>query len=213
MYSTVIIIGFLSLLFSSCNKQEALPYFLISNDFARYCKFDEGSSWVFQNDSTLVTDSINISEIKESRRFQPDPIKHQYQATDMFMSDNVFQIARYEITAGDYTPESGEMNSLFRIYFEDGKYQIAFSPQFPIGEDIIMGDEIGVYKNVEIIADYQLNGNTYKDVWHTNVIVSVNNNIEYDYWIAKNYGLIKTVITNDGTTISSSLKSASLIQN
>ncbi len=212
-FSIISIIIFLSLLFSNCNEQEALPYYTISSEFSSYCEFELGSSWVFQNDSTLVKDSITISEKKDSRRFQADPFKHNYQAIDMFLKNNDFQISKYEITAGNYIPEAGDMNSLLRLYSEDGSYQIIFLPQHPIGDEIIMGDEIGVYSNVCILNNFELNGNSYTEVWHANVVVSVNNNLEYNYWIAKNYGLIKFVITKDEITTSISLVSSALIQN
>lgn len=207
------VVAFLGILIvSGCNQGTPKPYYKISDEFKEYCYFTEGSSWVFQNDSTLVTDSINITELKDKQRFNPEPVQYHYQAVDMFLNTNVFQILRYEITAGNEVPDEGEMNSLLRKYLENGNYQIVFSPKYPMGEEIILGDEIGVYENVEIIGDLELNGNSYKDVWHTNVKISHTSNIEHNYWIAKNYGLIKTVTTIDGVTTSISLKTSNLLQ-
>lgn len=202
-----------SYIYSGCNQNSSpKPYYLISDEFKEYCYFSDSSHWVFQNDSTLAIDSVIISEVKDSKRFVSEPTQYNYQAVDMFTSNNVFNISRYEITAGNAKPKAGEMNSLFRLYFEDGTYHIVFSPKYPMGEEIILGDAIGDYTNVEIIENFQLNGNSFKDVWHTKVVISLNNDIEYDYWIAKNYGLIKIVETIDGQTTSISLKSAILDQ-
>lgn len=205
----ILFIGLSISVITSCNSETAKPYYLISDEFADYCFFREGSSWVFQNDSTLTSDSVDISEITESKRYASTPTQHHYQAVDMFPNNNDFNIARYEITAGSSKVASGEMNSLLRVYFENGDYQLVFSPEYPLGEEIIMGDAIGVYENVEIIINYELLNNTYAEVWHTRVVVS--NSIEYDYWIAKNHGLIKTVTTTENQTTSISLVESSLI--
>ncbi len=100
---------------------------------------------------------------------------------------------------------------MLRLYKDDGTYQLIFSSQYAIGEDIILGDDIGLYTNVEIIESLELNGNTYTEVYHTRLIITVNSNIEYNYWIAKNYGIVKSVTTINGQTNSISLRSASLI--
>lgn len=210
-FSITLLLG-LTIIISGCsNNNTAKPYYLISDEFAEYCYFQEGSSWIFQNDSILATDSVNISEITEVKRYASSPIQHHYQAIDMFTGNNEFNIARYEITAGSYKPDDGEMNSLLRLYFKNESYQLIFSPKYPLGEEIILGDAIGVYENVEIIENYELLNNTYEDVWHTRIIVSVNDNIEYNYWIAKNHGLIKSVTNNNGQITSISLVDSNLI--
>jgi hypothetical protein len=218
MYTTlskfiiVIIIAFSAISFSGCfSSSNGIPYYAISDEFAGYCWFQEGSYWIYQNDSTLVNDSILITEVREHKRFNPESIDYNYQAVEMFTNTNNFNVAHHELTAGSFEVEPGEMNSLLRIYFNDGTYQLIFSPEYPLGEEIILGDELGNYTNVEIIDEYQLNGNTYNQVYHTRIVVSVAANIEYNYWIAKNYSLIKSVTNNNGQVTSLSLLSGNMI--
>lgn len=209
--SLTFILGITVSVISGCfNSGGGIPYYALSDEFASYCWFEAGSSWVYQNDSTLATESIIIGEVDVSKRFNPQNVDYNYQAVEMYMKDNTLGITRHELTAGDYEVVSGEMNSLLRIYKSDDTYELIFSPKYPIGEEIALGDVIGLYSNVEIIESLELNGNTYNDVYLTRIIKTVGNNIEHNYWIAKNYSLIKTVSTINGQTTSISLISSSL---
>ncbi len=200
------------LLISGCfnsNTTNSTPYYTISNEYAEYCWFEEGSYWIFMNDSTLFTDTISIIDIIETKRTHTQPQPHNYQAVEMFTKSNIFNIARYEITAGNFEVKAGEMNSLLRLYLSNGLYHLVFLPQYPFGEEIIMGDDIGIYSNIELLNSFELNNNTYTDVYHTRVIVGTN--AEYNYWIAKNHSLIKAISTINGQTTSISLVVDNLI--
>ncbi len=206
------IIGLTAIILTSCfNNSSSIPYYTISDEFAEYCWFNTGSYWIYQNDSTMASDSIVIEDVNETKRFNPEAVDYNYQAVEMFTKSNDFKVLKHEITAGNFEVEPGEMNSLLRIYYDDGSYQLVFSPEYAIGQTINLGDEIGNYTNVEIIDEFQLNGNTYNQVYHTNIVVSVNTDIVYDFWIAKNYSLIKSVVNNNGQVTSQSLVSANLI--
>lgn len=208
---SVLFIGALFLINSSCNESnQAKPVIMISPEFLSYSYFLEDSWWLIQNDSTMATDTIKITEIKDAIRYAPTPVPHNYQAVDMFLNNNIFQINRYEITAGSEEVTEGNMNSLLRMYFQDGSYQVVFSPKYPIGEEVILGAEIGVYKNVEILENLDLLNNSYEDVWVVKVIVE-SNNAEFNYWIAKNHGLIKYHSIIEGQSLSLSLVDSNLI--
>jgi hypothetical protein len=201
----------ISVLSGCFSSGESFPYYSISDEFAEYCWYEVGSSWSYQNDSTLVVESIVIDEVDETIRFNPEGVEYNYQAVDMYLFTNNLGFTKLEITAGYYKADPGEMNSLFRLYNDDGTYQLIFSPQYAIGEEIGLGDNIGTYSNLEIIDNLELLGNTYIDVYHSRLIIEVGTNIEYNYWIAKDYGLIKSVTSVDGQTISLSLKTANLV--
>ena len=207
--TTILILFILSGCFNS-NTNNSTPYYTISDEFANYCWFETGSYWVFQNDNTLVTDTIKISDVVETKRFHNENGGFNYQAVEMYTTSNGFDISRYEITAGNFEAKQGAMNSLLRLYKYDGTYQIVFLPQYSLGEEIILGDEIGVYTNVEIMTSFELNNKTYQDVYHTKVVISSTNS-EYHYWIAKYHGLIKVTSTIDGQTSSISVKSDLLV--
>lgn len=211
--SNLFLITISAFVFSGCfSSGDGVPYYTISDEFAGYCMFEEGSWWYYQNDSTQVTDTVRIDDVNISNRFNPENIDYNYEAVEMFISSEALDITKYELTAGDYEAETTEMNSLFRIYFGDETYQHVFSPQYTIGEDVILGDDIGVYTNVEVLNNMIVNGNSYSDIWHSRRIVSVTKNAEYNYWIAKNYGLIKFTTEIEGVTSSVSLVSSKPIQ-
>jgi len=201
-------IQFLTGCFSS---GEGIPYYTLSQEFTNYCWFEANSYWIYQNDSTLATDTIKITEVKDSKRFNPQNVDYNYQAVDMYMKTSIFGFSRHELTAGDYETAANEMNSLLRLYKDDGSYYLVFSPKYAIGEEIDLGVGVGLYTNVEIIGSFELNGNTYSDVYHTKIIMEGSTGAEFNYWIAKNFSLVKSVITSNGQTISISLKSANLI--
>lgn len=195
-----------------CIKSSIItPYYTISEEFANYCWFEEGSWWIFQNDSTMQTDSIKITDVFETKRFHSQHVSFHYDAIELFIKSNIFNISRHELTAGEYGTTLGEMTSLLRLYKDDGSYQLVFSPKYPIGATIILGDKSGNYTNVELIESLELNGSTYIDVYHTRVLISVDADIEYNYWIAKNYSLIKYISRINGQTTSISLTSSNLI--
>ncbi len=196
--------------FPKTNTNTITPTFEISEDFADYCWFETGSYWVFQNDSTLFTDTIKITNLVETNRFHNEQDGFYYQAIELYTNSNSFDITRYELTAGTYTVNQGEMNSLLRIYKSDASYHLVFLPQYAIGDEQIMGDEIGTYTNMEKLESFELNNKVYQDVYHTRVVISLTNT-EYHYWIAKYHSLIKATSIIDGQTSSISLKSDHLI--
>ena len=201
----------IQLLTGCFSSGESLPYYTLSQEFTEYCWFETNSYWIYQNDSTLATDSVKITEVEEAKRFNPQGVDYNYQAVDMYMKTNVFGFSRHELTAGDYEAAANEMNSLLRLYEADGSYRLVFSPKYAIGEEIDLGAGVGLYSNVEIIGSLEINGNTYSDVYHTKIIMESGTGTEYNYWIAKNFSLVKSVVINNGQTISISLKSANLI--
>jgi len=212
MLSALSIIFFvISGCFPKTNTNTITPYYTVSDDFANYCWFETGSYWVFQNDSTLLSDTIKIIDVLDSKRFHNQGEAFNYQAIELYTNVNTFNITKHEITAGTYDANLDKMNSLLRIYKNDGTYHLAFLPQYPMGEEINLGDQIGTYTNIEIIDIFNLNNLTYNAVYHTRVKVSINNTVEYNYWIAKNHGLIKATIKIDDQTSSISSKSDHLI--
>ncbi len=209
-----LIVGVIFSIISGCfssNASSTTPYYTISNEFAGYCWFEPGSYWIFQDDSTLATDSVKITDMLVSKRFDSNPTSHNYEAVELTTTTNIFNISEYELTGGDHQAATGEMTSLMRFYKSDGTYFLTFLPQYAFGDEIILGDQIGTYTNVEKLDTYDLNSNTYTNVYHTRIVISVDNNIEYNYWIAQNHGLIKAVSVINGTTYSISLLRDNLI--
>jgi len=201
------------LLISGCSNStnnNITPYYTISEEFTDYCWFEAGSYWVFQDDSTLLTDTIKVNNVTETKRFHNEHGTFNYQAVEMYTSSVIFDFTKYELTAGNSEPKLTGMNSLLRLYKNDGSYHLVFLPQYPVGEEIDMGNETGYYTNIEILNTFFLNGTTYQDVYHTRVKIPAKNS-EYNYWIAKYHSIIYATIKIDGQTSSISLKSDHLI--
>lgn len=187
-----------------------VPYYTISNEFAAYCWFDENSKWTYLNEKTGVTGDIIVGEVFESKRFNPENEDYNYQAVEMTIIDNVFNMTKQELTAGNYQVSEGEMNSLLRYYYTGGAYQLIFMPQYPIGEEVILGTELGVYTNVAVIPQMVVNEKPYPEVWHTNIVID-QSDTRMNFYVAKGYGLIKSEIIVDADTTIMSLVSSSLI--
>ncbi len=207
----VVITVLLLTVISGClGTGDGVPYYTISDEFSKYCWFKENSKWTYKNEKTGVTGDIIIGEVFESKRFNPENVDYNYQAVEMIMLDNVFNMSKQEITAGDYQREEGEMNSLLRYYYKDGTYQGIFMPQYPIGEEIILGELLGVYTNMEILPQMTVNSNSYPEVWHSRIVID-QADTRMHFYIAKGYGVIKSeyIIGSDTTVIS--LVSSSLV--
>lgn len=203
---------FLLIIFATgCSSTSSVPSYKISDLFKSYCYFESGSSWTYTNDSTPSTDKVTISEINEYTRFEPSSDDYRYQAIEINLDDNPLNMTLFELTAGTTQVETGKMNSLFRMYLEDGSYYLVFSPQYTLGEEISLGETIGRYTNVEILNTMTIYDNTYESVYHTRVIMDATGS-EYHYYIAKNYGLVRFTVSTSQEQYSYSLKSSSLNQ-
>ena len=211
-FTSLTAILLVSIILNGClGTSQGIPYYTISDEFAQYCWFEAGSKWTYQNDQTEESGDISITETLESQRFNPENEDYNYQAVEMILMNNVFNLSKIELTAGDYQIAEGEMNSLMRFYYSDSTYQLIFMPQHPIGEDIILGDQLGIYTNLEILPTYDVLGTTYPEVWHTR-IVTTSPNAELHFFVAKGYGLVQSrKVVSGEPEETMSLKSSSLV--
>ncbi len=201
----------LMLVVAGCSTSSTIPTYKISDLFKSYCLFQPGSYWIYTNDEEPSSDRISVGEIDESTRFDPSTNDYRYEAIEMSINDNPLNIKTIELTAGSTQVETGKMNSLMRMYMTDGSYFLVFSPQYPLGEEIPLGETIGRYTNVEILDSLTILGNVYTEVYHTQVMMDATGTA-YQYYIAKNYGLVRFSVTSDTLSYSYSLKSSSLAQ-
>ncbi len=201
----------LTLVVTGCSSSTTIPTYKISDLFKSYCLFQPGSYWIYTNDQNPSSDRVSVGEIDESTRFDPTTNDYRYEAIEMNINSNPLNITMFELTAGNTQVEAGQMNSLMRMYMNDGSYFLVFSPQYPIGEEIPLGETIGRYTNVEVLDSLTVLDNLYTDVYHTQVIMDATAT-EYQYYIAKNFGLVRFSATSETQTYSYSLKSSSLAQ-
>ncbi len=202
------------MMFTSCTKNSVreLPYYTISQTMKSYCQFNEGSFWIYQNDSTLTADSVKVLASVNYSGLDSDQLDYRYDVIEMSFIQDQSLMVKGEISAGDYYPQTDEVNDTYRIYFPNGRYLTILSPRYPIGHEHIYGENEGLYTNLGKIASMEINGKTYVDVYHTQVIDVTENNNHYEFFVAKNYGLIKWTKKTTVTTESHSVTTSLLIQ-
>jgi hypothetical protein len=202
--------------FQSCGPKTditAISHYKLSEEFKTYCLFQNGSTWEYQSSLLAETESLSIVNIEENIWQNTFGETYKYEAIDMNISPNNIGISMIEITAGSTKNSTAEMNDLMWIFFNNGDYRLVFSPKYPLGEEQILGEHEGVYENVEILPNMSISEKSYKDVYHTRVTDYFENGMgDFDFYIAKNHGLIKmkNIIEND--TITLQLVNSQLIQ-
>ncbi len=198
----------------SCTKNSIheLPHYTISDEIKEYCFFKEGSFWTYQNDTTLEIDSIKIYATADYSGLDSDQLDYRYDVLEMSFVTDQDHLKKGEISAGDYYNKVDEINDTYRVYFVNGRYLTILSPRYPFGFEHIYGENEGLYTNLNLLPDLQLNGRTYKDIYHTQVIDLKENNNKWEFFVAKNYGLIKWTKKTQTTTESYSLVSSLLLR-
>ncbi len=213
-FYTLSIIFVFILFTNSCTKKVVtIPYYSMTDEFKSYCLFQTGSSWDYYNSKADDTVTINITELLEDVWYNNVGELYNYEAVNMIFTSNNLGISVLEVTGGSTLNAVNPMNSLMRIFYDNGEYRLVFDAKYPIGEEQIIGEQEGVYENVEFITTMELHGNTYSDVYHTRITDYYNQGFgDYDFYIAKNFGIIKmrNIVNND--TILTELISSSPIQ-
>lgn len=210
----IIVFAFGLLIQQGCNtKVNTIPFYQLSNEFKSYCLFETGSSWEYQSSLLSQTESVNISEIQENIWTNTYNEDYNYEAVDMFVANNDIGISMIELTAGSTLNSTSSMNSQMWMFYDDGDYRLMFAPKFPLGEEQLLGEHEGYYTNIEILPTMQIGENTYTDVWHTQVIDHFEVGFgDFDFYIAKNHGLVKIQNIIGTDTIVLQLINSSLIQ-
>ena len=209
-----------SLLLGACNvtPTDNTPYYHVSQLFKTYCLFNVGTQWTYQNDQSGETYEIKVKELNSYIGFH---IKDQfseaysYDAVEIFYDTNTLHLSKSLISAGP-TPEQGvESNDLYRIFWDDGDFILAFAPGYKIGEQQRLGGQEGLYTNLEVLGSFTAGNQTYNDVYHSQVIRPETDadSARYEFYMAPNKGLVKWMKVYKGETTSYSLKSATIVQN
>ncbi len=204
----------------ACNTKNADPYYKISNEFKQYCLYNQNSYWIYQNDTTGIKDSLKLSDVQDYVAFHsPDNTAgpYSFDVIDLdFDTTKNLPMIKGSITAGNPTTgKEGTMRDLYWLFFKNGNYLLAFAPGFPLGEEQRLGDKPGFYTNIKKLSTYSVNGVTYNDVYHTQVrkTEGTPDTVNYQFYFAKNYGLVKWTRSVKGETTSYSLVGSDLIQN
>ncbi|PLX02260.1 MAG: hypothetical protein C0595_11410 [Marinilabiliales bacterium] len=195
------IIIVITLFANSCTKKVTpVPTYNFTDEFKSYCLFQPGSSWDYYKSDLEDTVTVNVDELIDYVWYNNVDEIYYYEAYNMVFSSNSLGYKVLEITAGSTKDAINPMNSLMRIFFDNGDYRLVFDAKYPLGEEQIVGQQEGVYENVEILPSMKLHGNSYSDVYHTRVTDFYNQGFgDFDFYIAKNHGLIKmrNIVNND----------------
>ncbi|UBM63539.1 hypothetical protein LA303_06120 [Candidatus Sulfidibacterium hydrothermale] len=221
-FKKVVLIAVIAVLFvlGACSTKSTDPYYKISDEFKQYCLYNENSYWIYMNDTTGTEDTLKVSDVQDYIAFHsPDNVAgpYSFDVVDMdFDTTENLPMVKGSITAGNPTTgDDGTMRDMYWLFFKDGNYLLAFAPGYPMGVEQLLGDNPGFYTNIEKLDNYSVKGFTYNDVYHTQVLKTegTSDTVNYQFYFAKNYGLIKWTRSVNGETSSYSLIGSSLIQN
>ncbi len=215
----IVIIFAAGFFLTSCNTNtKSDPYYKISSQFKQYCVFQKQSKWTYENDQDNNLHDLIIKNVNDYIGFhagdnQSGP--YSFDVVDMFYdTTNSLHIHKVSINAGNPTTGSGDMNGLYWLFFSDQNYLLAFAPGYPMGVEQRLGSKPGLYTNIEKLNSYTVNGKDYTDVYHTQVrkTEGTPDTVNYQFYFAPHYGLIKWTRRVNGKTTSFSLAHANLIQ-
>jgi len=189
------------------------PSYKISDEFKAYCLFQPGSTWDYYTSDSNDTASLQLEGITEDVWYNNAGELYFYEAINMYFDTTNLNTTYWQITAGSTKNSSSTMNSIMRIFNADGSFRLVFDASYPLGEEQLVGENEGAYTNIEIIPTMELRGNTYSEVYHSKVTDYYNQGFgDFDFYIAKNHGIIKiqNIVNND--TIITELINSSPIQ-
>ncbi|MBN2614127.1 MAG: hypothetical protein JXR71_00405 [Bacteroidales bacterium] len=218
--TNLIILAFLTavaVFVSGCNSifKSNTPYYKLSPTMKEYCFFDTGSYWVYQNDSTGISDTIKAGDIASYVAYHAQndiSPSFSYDVVETLYDTNSFNFASSGIFAGP-DGASGQ-GGLYRIFFTDSTFVLAFAPGYKFGEEQLLGGMEGIYTNVDSIPNMSFNGMNFTSIYHTRekAVFAQGDTTNFDFYFAPKYGLIRWIRSYKGDTASFSLKAANLIQ-
>ncbi len=199
---------------NSCGpKITPIPYYKLSDEFKSYCLFQSGTSWEYYSSSIDWNDIVQVTDVQENKWLNEFNEHYNYQAFDMIVSQNNIGLSFIELTAGSTLNAVNTMNSQMWLFFDNGDYRLIFDAKYPMGEEQILGEHEGAYKNIELIPSMELRGNTYTDVYHTKVTDYYEQGFgDFDFYLAKSYGMIKMLNVVSGDTTLLEMVSSNTIQ-
>lgn len=193
--------------FIQCTKEKGEPYSVkeISPEFKDYVAFDSSSYWVYKKENASgVFDTVKIYQVWNDRRFHSDitTTGYYYDAIEMFYKSSLTGLTKGEIAVG--APyQNSTMNELYRVYFNNGRYYRILIPKYPFGETQLLGVNEGNFTNVALLNNFMINGRVYSEVYHTHIVdyKEAPDTTFMNYYVAKNYGLVKYSKVQPGKNI------------
>jgi len=180
----VLVFIVLGLLLFSCKKDP--DFYPVSDEFKPWFLFQQGSFWIFQNDSTLDLDSVYIKSPpayynvpNPDRTYSRQAISIQYQSSFFEFIDVLSS------TSG---------SDFLSIHIYNSIVFPGLISNFPIKGEYksTSGSATVLFENLRYYPDYILNFTHYKDVCQTRwTYTEPTFNKIFNFYFAKNIGLIK----------------------
>ncbi len=195
----------LGLLFFSCKKDP--DFYPVSDEFKPWFLFQQGSYWIFRNDSTLDLDSVYIKSPPAYYRYPGDEGYPVREAISIKYQSSFFEfIDVLSSTSG---------SDFLSIYIYNSKVLPGLISNFPIKGEYksTSGSATVLFENLMYYPDYILNFTHYKDVCQTRWTYTEQPLIKtFNFYFAKNIGLIKVAGNWNDTTRSWSLLRYHVVQ-
>ncbi len=213
----VIVVIVFSIAACNVNTKNDTTYYHVTQIFKDYCFYKTGSSWTYQNDKTGATFNLAVKDINSYVGFQVESQQspaYSYDAIEILYDTNNLKLSKGLISAGP-APEANEIsNDLYRLFWNDGSFILAFAPGFPMGVEQRLGGQEGIYTNLDLLPNYTINNKDYSNVYHSQVLRAETNSdtARYEFYFAPHTGLIHWLKVLKGVTTSYSLKKAQIIQ-
>ena len=221
---TVLVLLALGFLFSGCNNlfKGSNPYYKVTPEFKNFCYFNVGSEWTYQNDSTGVPFTLTVKSINTYIGFQvqnPSTPSYSFDVIEMLLDNNSMSMTKESIFATTILSDTTRMNDIYRIFYSDSTFVLAFAPQYLLRKTQIIGGQEGLYTNMEIMPYYLVQEKKYDNVYHSQDKfpkfingVETNDSVTMNFYIAEHYGIIKWTALYKGKTSSYSLINSNLKQ-
>ena len=195
MRATIAIFALILTVFitGGCKKEGTYNYVL--SETKAWTLFNEGSYWIYRNDSTLVLDSTVIAG-------PPEFEFRRYTETDLDHYEHIVVRYRSALISTGVTFSDGAGYDIYKILEFKDSYVPAYLSWAPVDSVIWMW---GNFILEEKLYNYPFEGMIFPEVQHTRFTGQVDSLDTIHFILAKNVGLLKMYGNWDDTTRSWSL--------
>lgn len=197
---------FLLFFVASCSDDDDsnLQYHEITSEFKSYALFEDGSSWTYKKQGTEETAVITIDSTLNYmgvNGLNDDLNDYKYDAYEQFIHQpNPMNYRKWEVSATNQPEINSNMTSLLRLFFTD-RYYIVLQPNYYFGDTIHLGKNEGDYINVDFFPQFTVEEHNFSSVYHSKIYDSLNEPRTLDFYVAKNFGIIRQEIRTQNDSI------------
>ena len=184
---SILVISFFLLLLISCKKGEdpnpvivQNPNYLLSPECKQWTMFQPGSYWVYRNEKTQ---SADCTFYKHGLYYNKENYYNGFHEYNWyFVSSKMFI---------QFSLAGGENGNALTVRLPKFQEMIALT-QKSLLDSVVCDSVPGIYTYtlVEKLLIYRLNGNKYTNVIHTRCRLQNSDKYAYDFYWAKNIGII-----------------------